>query len=199
MQNIIEEWRVIRDWEGLYEVSNLGRVRSVPREHTRLDRNGNPTVFRYGYKLLRPGQKDTGYLQVVLSDMVNKRQKIAKVHILVCEAFNGARPGWDYEVAHIDHVRDNNAATNLRWTTHRDNIQESVKAARYRTDYHVADNDSGVEGVSWDKFKRLWAVEIGNKKIGKFKEFEEAVAARLRAEQAIREQSIGVEDLPSAA
>jgi hypothetical protein len=199
MQQTEEEWREIREWEGLYEVSNLGRVRSVPREHVRLGKGGKPTTFRYGYRLLRPGQNDRGYLLVVLSDMVNKRQRVAKVHQLVCETFHGPKPGWDHEVAHIDHVRDNNAASNLRWTTHRDNIQDSVKAARHRAVHDVADNDSGVEGVSWDKHKRLWAVEIGNKKIGKFKDFEDAAAARLRAEQAHREQTDGVEDLPSAA
>jgi hypothetical protein len=199
MQNIIEEWREIRDWEGLYEVSNLGRVRSVPRSQVRLGKGGNPTTFRYGYKLLRPGQNDNGYLLVRLSDMTNGRQQTAKVHRLVCEAFHGPQPSWDYEVAHKDHVRDNNVADNLRWVIHRDNIRESVRAARTRKGRDVADNDSGVIGVSWDKHKRLWAAEIGNKKLGKFKDFDDAVAARYRAEQACREQSIGVEGLSSAA
>jgi hypothetical protein len=164
-----------------------------------LGKSGKPTTFRYGYKLLRPGQNENGYLLVRLSDMTNGRQQTAKVHRLVCEAFHGPAPSWDYEVAHDDHVRDNNAASNLRWTIHRDNIQDSVRAARTAMRRDVADNDSGVIGVSWDKHKRLWAAEIGNKKLGKFKDFEDAAAARLRAEQAIREQSNGVEDIASAA
>lgn len=198
MQQSEEEWREIRGWEGLYEVSNLGRIRSVPREQVRLSKGGNPSVYRYGYKLLRPGQNHNGYLLVRLSDMTNGRQQTAKVHRLVCEAFHGPQPGWDHEVAHNDHVRDNNAADNLRWATHRDNIQESVRAARTRG-RAVADNDSGVIGVSWDKHKRLWSAQIGGKKLGKFKDFDDAAAARLRAEQACRGQSNGVEETASAA
>jgi hypothetical protein len=184
MQNITEEWRDIRDWEGLYQVSNLGRVRGVPRSHVRLSKGGKPTVYRYGYRLLRPGKKDTGYLLVVLSDVTNGRQKVAGVHRLVCEAFHGPKPSWEYEVAHSDHVRHNNAASNLRWATHQDNIQDSTRdGRRSKSGRGLAENYSGVVGVSWDKFKRKWAVQFGSKCIGKFKDFKDAVTARQRAEQ----------------
>lgn len=199
MENLIEEWREIRDWEGLYEVSSLGRVRSVPREHVRLGKGGKPTVFRYGYKLLRPGERHHGYLQVVLSDMVNNRQKIAKVHRLVCEAFHGPQPGWDYEVAHKDHNPKNNKADNLHWATHKANIQDSASVGRIGGRSRVANNNSGVVGVTWEKTRRRWMAQFCGRHLGQFKDFEEAVAARQRAEQAHREQSDGVEDLPSAA
>jgi hypothetical protein len=194
MENAAEEWRDIRDWEGLYQVSNFGRVRSVPRTQVRLSKNGKPTTFRYGYKLLKPGKKDTGYLLVVLSDMTNGRQSIARVHRLVCEAFHGPQPGWDYEVAHSDHDKTNNASTNLRWATHYDNIQDSV---RDRTE--VADNHSGVIGVSWDKRKRKWLAHLGSKPLGTFRDFEDAVAARRRAERQNCRQSGDVEELSSVA
>jgi hypothetical protein len=131
MQNLVEEWRDIRGWEGLYQVSNLGRVRSLPRTHTRY----HPTlqmdsVFHSKGRVLRPGRKDSGYLIVVLSDMTNGRQRVARVHRLVCEAFNGPSPSDDHEVAHNDNTRDNNVATNLRWATHYDNVQDSVNARR---------------------------------------------------------------------
>lgn len=199
MQHSEEEWRAVRDWEGLYEVNNLGRVRSVPREQVRLSKGGNPTTYRYGYKLLKPGKKDTGYLLVILSDMTNNRQKVAKVHGLVCEAFHGPKPGWDYEVAHRDHDRQNNAASNLRWATHQDNIRDSASVGRMVGSPKVAANSSGVIGVTWDKLKRRWVAQFCGQRLGKFKNFEDAVTARKRAEQAHREQSSGVEELPSAA
>lgn len=198
MQNTDEEWRPIIGWEGLYEVSDLGRVRGVPRSQVRLGKTGKPTTFRYGYKLLSPGKKDTGYLLVVLSDMTNNRQKVAGVHRLVCEAFHGPRPDWDYEVAHGDHDKRNNSAANLRWATHRENIQDSVRDGRTGR-RAVADNDSGVVGVSWDKFKRKWAVQFGSKRIGLFRDFEDAVAARQEAEKAHVGHASGVEEISSAA
>lgn len=134
MANIVEEWRDIRDWEGLYQVSNLGRVRSVSREHTRFHRHGGPnTVHRYNGRVLKPGKHENGYLIVALSDAANGRKpRTYRVHRLVCAAFNGPQPSPDHEVAHNDNTRDNNAAPNLRWATHYDNIQDAVRARAER-------------------------------------------------------------------
>lgn len=198
MRNTDEEWRDIPDWEGLYQVSNLGRVRGVPREHVRLGKGGKPATFRYGYRLLKPGKKDTGYLLVVLSDVTNGRQKVAGVHRLVCEAFHGPRPSWEYEVAHGDHDRQNNIASNLRWATHGDNLRDSAAAGRMSKPV-VAPNNSGVIGVSWNKQIRRWQAYFGNRRLGRFKDFDDAVNARLRAEAEHLQGTGGVEAKTSVA
>jgi hypothetical protein len=130
MQNTDEEWRDIRGWEGLYQVSSLGRVRSMPRIHTRFHRHGGAnTTFQFKGRILRPGRHENGYLIVALSDLTKGRKpRTFRVHRLVCEAFNGPQPSPQHEVAHNDNSRDNNVPSNLRWATHYDNLQDSVRA-----------------------------------------------------------------------
>jgi hypothetical protein len=128
LHKIAEEWRAVRDWEGFYEVSSLGRVRSVERIQVRgVGRYRTPTACLQKCKLLKPAKNDRGYMVVILADTQNGRRKTAKVHRLVCEAFNGPPPE-GHEVAHNDNTRDNNVADNLRWATHYDNIQDRVRA-----------------------------------------------------------------------
>ena len=69
-----EEWRNVPGWEGFYQVSNLGNVRSVTRSVTRKD----VQLRTYQGKLLRPGTNRIGYPVVVLSRP--GRTITAKVH-----------------------------------------------------------------------------------------------------------------------
>ena len=92
-----EIWKPIKGYEGLYEVSNLGRVKSI----------------RFGKeRILKPGTDKRGYLHVVLSK--NNKQKTHKVHRLVMEAFI---PNTDNLpcVNHKDEDKTNNVDTNLEW------------------------------------------------------------------------------------
>ena len=78
-----EKWRDIAGYEGLYQVSNLGRVKSLERIVTR--KNGRKISVKE--RILKPATRPDGYLQVVLCDNSDKK-KAFKVHRLVCEAFH---------------------------------------------------------------------------------------------------------------
>ena len=110
-----EIWKPIKDYEGLYEISNLGRVRSLDREVV----NSVGRKQYYKGKILKGG-KLRGYLRVTLFDK-NKKRKTFQVHVLVAHAFVD---GW-FEGAEIDHIntiRDDNRSENLKWVTHTENM-----------------------------------------------------------------------------
>lgn len=109
-----ENWRSVVGYEGFYEVSSLGRVRSVDRVFVRADGQ------RQGRKgrVLIPGTSGRArqYPSVTL-----RHGHRRPVHVLVCEAFHGAKPSPEHEVAHWDGDPTNNAAENLRWATRAEN------------------------------------------------------------------------------
>lgn len=122
-----EVWKPVLGYEGYYEVSNLGRVRSVPR--TRAVKN------RYGGTNLRTDKgcdvslvdHGNGYLYVTLNKDGRKVNHFA--HRLVALAFcDGYNEG--LVVDHIDKNRRNNHCDNLEWVTQRVNVIRSVDAMR---------------------------------------------------------------------
>lgn len=94
--------------------------------------------LRAAPRKLKPFRNPLGYLQVNIRADADCAPVIAKpgrqgqlVHILVCLAFHGVRPSMMHEVDHINHVRDDNRAENLRWVTRKQNIQNSPNHHRY--------------------------------------------------------------------
>jgi len=101
-----EEWRDIKGYEGLYQVSNLGRVKSL--ERTAPVMNGSKrTVSERILKQIR----NRGYLQVHLGNGSGK-MKTFKVHRLACEAFHENSQNKP-EVNHINEDKSDNRACNL--------------------------------------------------------------------------------------
>lgn len=105
-----EIWKAISEYDGYYEASNLGRIR-------RLTRRGKDGRLWKG-RVLKQRLNIHGYFQVTLS--CDGQQCCRTVHGLVCLAFHGPRPP-RHEVSHLDGNRANNAADNLRWSTHAEN------------------------------------------------------------------------------
>ena len=99
----MEEWKSIPGYEGLYEVSNLGRVRSVER----CDRFNRKIVS----KILKPNYV-SGYLRVGMYK--NKTFKYYLIHRLVAQAFL-PNPDNLPEVNHKDEDKSNNKVNNLEW------------------------------------------------------------------------------------
>lgn len=121
VHHVTEQWRPVLGWEGLYEVSDLGRVRSVDRSV--VSATGR-TWIRKG-RLLALTQHRSGYRLVTLRrpGAGSKRW----LHQLVTEAFHGPRPYPGAEVRHGEGGRSDNRASNLRWGTRSDNMFDSVR------------------------------------------------------------------------
>jgi len=109
-----EIWKEVAGYEGLYEVSNLGRVRSTKR--ILIDKIGR--ARRYRSKILSGGVSDKGYWAIMLCK--DAAQKMTLIARLVAEAFI-PNPDGKAEVNHKDGNKNDNSVSNLEWMTHQEN------------------------------------------------------------------------------
>ena len=120
-----EIWKDVVGYEGFYQVSNKGNVRSVERRDSRGHRRGG--------RILKPTYDTDGYLRVTLCK--NGKHKTKKVHRLVAEAFIPNLESLPH-VNHMDEVKDNNELSNLEWCTHKYNMNYGTlieRASRARS------------------------------------------------------------------
>ena len=170
MMNEKEIWKSIPGYKD-YEVSNLGRVRSLKWGRERV---------------LRPGLNKRGYAQVVLNK--NGKMKTHRVHQLVAQAFLKHTPdGHKTVVDHIDSDTLNNKLENLRLVTHRENITFGTLKMNKISKY---------TGVTWHKSSKKWLAQIGingkQKHLGLFDSEEDAGRAyqeKLNELNGIRDKS----------
>ena len=120
---ISEEWRPVKGWEGLYEVSNQGRIRTV--EHQIKVNRSNTASYEYVIKskIKKLGKCNTGYLTAALSK--NGKTINVQVHTIVAEAFI-PNPNNFKIVNHIDNNKINNVVSNLEWCSYRGNNLHAV-------------------------------------------------------------------------
>ena len=145
MENQIEVWKDVKNYEGFYKVSNLGRVKSLDRfvsngKSKRTFKEG--VILKYG----RSG-RNRSYLRVNLNK--HGKSKSRTVHQLVVEAFldeNYKKNG--YVVDHIDENKENNSLSNLRIFTNRENL------SRYKN------KTSKYTGVHYHKTQNKWCANI---------------------------------------
>ena len=126
----IELWKDVKDYEGLYQVSTLGRVRSLDKYIDAKNRNVDK-VLRRG-KILKPAYNKCGYLRVSLYK--NGKRTSFYVHRLVAKAFI-PNPDNLPLVNHKDEVKDNNYPYNLEWCTDEYN-QHYGTAIKRRAEKH---------------------------------------------------------------
>ena len=157
-----EEWRDVPEYEGLYQVSSFGNVKSLSRE---ILKNGKyPFISKE--KLLKPKIGTTGYYNVGLSK--NNKRKMFQVHQLVAICFLNHKPnGYEIVINHIDNNPLNNHVSNLE-----------LVSARYNTSCHKT--DAGVTKTPNGKYQ---AIIFINKNIGlgNFIDKEEALQMYQRA------------------
>ena len=151
-----EIWKDIKGYEGLYQVSNLGRVKCLPKEWI----TGKGTTRSHKGKIKRLGIRN-GYYQTSLSK--NGIKKCFQVHQLVAIAFLNHTPcGHELVVDHIDDNKQNNRVDNLQIVTQRFNSHKTQ--GKYSSKY---------KGVHWNKKISKWVSKITingkTKHIGVFK------------------------------
>lgn len=132
-----EIWRDIENFEGLYQVSNLGNVRSVDRVLKQRNRFSECNHFYRGI-VLKAKKSACGYYRVVLSKDYKSYNK--SVHKLVAEAFI-TNPNNYPCVNHIDGNKENNNANNLEWCTYGHNNREARRMGL----------NKGYKGLTWKK------------------------------------------------
>jgi hypothetical protein len=138
-----EIWKDIPNYEGIYQVSNLGNVKSLPnlRWNGKCHRNIKE-------KILQKGLDTKGYYQVSLYK--NKFRKSFGIHKLVAMAFLKHTPcGYELVVDHINDIKTDNQVENLQIVTQRFNCKKTQNT--YSSKY---------KGVNWSKNDKKWKSSI---------------------------------------
>ena len=147
-----EIWKPVKGFQGLYEVSNLGRVKSCERDVVE-QRLGKLTPVHYKERIMRPNLKGKGYPMV----QFGRCGKFQAVHHLVLEAFVRNRRGNEC-ANHINGIKTDNRVENLEWTT----ITENNRHAR------IKGLNTGNKGRKWkqltpkqiDEIRSLYGKEL---------------------------------------
>lgn len=121
-----EIWRPIKGYEGIYDVSNLGRVRSHDK-HTKHNYGG--LKLQKG-RILNPKKGTNGYVRVYLSDK-NSKTKRFSIHRIVGNAFV-ENPQGKPQINHINSDRSDNRASNLEWVTNSENQKHAYKNGKQK-------------------------------------------------------------------
>ena len=122
-----EEWKPVKGYEGLYEVSNMGRVMTLQHSQQRV---------------LKGGKDDSGYH--IVGSTKNGKFTIKRVHILVAEAFVPKPKNW-FKIIHIDGVKNNNTVSNLMWTIKDNNVHYTVD---YKEEWRPIKEYDGLYDIS---------------------------------------------------
>lgn len=161
-----EIWKPVRNYEGSYEVSSRGRVRSIDR----ILSNGQPHHGR----ILSPSKNKNGYL--IVGPSVNGKREPLHIHRLVAQAFLGDCPD-GCEVNHLDGEKENNKYTNLEYTTASKNIKHA-----YRLGLRNEDGENHPSHKLWDHeviaIRSLKGV-VRNRRLSKLFEVSEATISNI--------------------
>ncbi len=162
-----ELWLPIEGYEGYYEVSNMGRVKSLSRPVENSQRNVKEKFNKFHLK------RD-GYHSVLLSK--NKIKKTISLHRIVAKAFL-PNPEFKKFVNHIDGNKLNNCLSNLEWVSSRENSCH----------YYMNNNVGTLVGVHYRKDRNKYCAHIHVDKrkvwLGQYDTQEEAYVARLNYEK----------------
>lgn len=116
-----EIWKDIYGYDGVYQISNLGNIKSL--DHLVIQSNGMKRIQRG--RILSKSKSIKGYLRVSLSKL--KKNKHFFIHRLVMITFKNISDSNNKQVNHINGIKDDNRVENLEWCTNRENIIHAYK------------------------------------------------------------------------
>lgn len=136
----MEIWKDVLGYEGIYKISNLGRIESAERIIYRTDKRGYEYTYKRKGRILKNVLRSSGYYSVSLLNNSGKAKQVA-VHRLVGLAFL-ENPLNKPQLNHIDGVKTNNSVDNLEWVDAKENSIHAYKLGlskgvkRYGKDNH---------------------------------------------------------------
>jgi len=142
-----EEWRTVPGAEGLYSVSNLGRIRSEPIRTGRVGKQRGRILSCY--------RDSKGYLQFGIS-LLDGRCKRMKVHRAVALAFLGPRPA-GCQINHKSGDKRDNSVGNLEYVTCRENIRHGWRTGLY-TGAHARGEGNAAAKLTADQVRQIRAM-----------------------------------------
>jgi hypothetical protein len=157
-----EVWKDITGYEGLYQVSNLGRVKNIKNEKE---------------KIINPSITNVGYYSVGLYKNKNNKTRTYGIHQLVAIAFLGHKPcGHELVIDHINDNRSDNRVKNLQIVTQRFNVRKTQ--GKYTSKY---------KGVFYCKKNNKWKAQIYfEKKVKHLGFFDFELEAHLEYQKALK-------------
>lgn len=143
LNNMQEIWKDVVGYEGLYQVSDLGRIKAMKKKWIA----ANGAVRSKEESILSPVLDSRKYYNTLLSK--NGKQKRMKIHRLVYEAFNGKTD------LHIDHIVEGN-----KWDNRLCNLQAITQRENSSKYFSTTKKSSQYTGVSWHKQRSKWSAKI---------------------------------------
>ena len=158
-----EIWKDIPEYKGMYQASNLGRVRSLDRKYRGSNQFGASFIVTKKGKILKPKVRKDGYLSVVLYN--KQKTKHISVHRLIALTFL-PNPNNYAVINHKDEDKTNNNVSNLEWCTQSYNINYGSR------------NEKTAEKLRNIIKDKKWCENISKGKKGKTMSFEFREAQR---------------------
>ena len=150
--NLFEEWKDIKGYEGKYQISNMGRVKSLKRE----------AWAKWGIKIIKERIKKTsiknGYTAITLN---NNGIKTFRIHQLVATYFI-ENTDKKQQVNHINGIKTDNRADNLEWVTPSENIKHAYKLGLKKPNYINNNN------------RKVYEIDVNNNILKKFSSISQA-------------------------
>lgn len=139
---MIEIWKDIPNYEGIYQASNFGNVKSLDR--IKISKNRKVKIKGRVLKGRLTGKEKGQYFAVALC--VNKKRKDFKIHQLIAMSFLNHKPcGYNLIIDHINDNKLDNRVENLQLINQRENSYKTQ--GKYSSKY---------KGVSWCKNRKIW-------------------------------------------
>lgn len=169
-----EIWSPVPGYEGAYEISNMGRLRSLTRTRIVNNCHGGTSPRTDKGCIFALGNNGNGYAYVSLSE--NGKKTNYYIHRLVAEAFLEKPEGENFVVDHLDHNRRNNMADNLEWVTQKENVNRSRHLMHHQRERYRA-SSTGEKYIT--RYKNGYRVNIKwAKKCKEFKSLYDAIRFR---------------------
>lgn len=160
----MEEWKDVVGYEGHYQISSEGRLKSVERKVKHKTLFNGQTKHS---KILKLNISKGGYLFYVLQK--DKNRQLYLIHRLVYEAFNGPIP-YGMDVDHINSIRADNRINNLQLLTRRDNIRKAyakrelpLGVYRTKSGQYIARHFINGETINLGTYKTIKEAQLAHK------------------------------------